>query len=117
MEEQQSTGLLGAITEAKLLSGGRGGVSGLMIVLETVVNVRREQKLYIRYDGEHYFEVKNISIAPQDRLQIEAVEVGHYRMFLDRKADFDIRLLPGQTVYVVTDPVTLEKIRKESTYC
>jgi len=92
---------------------------GTIINIVTEENITINSKLSINYENkEHYFQIISIRvISDENRIYLQAKEVGYWGSKFDRKKDFDLRNILGLEVNLIIDKDKLDKIDRESCYC
>ena len=90
------------------------GYSGVSVTFTTDDHIESQALLAI--EG-HWFEAHSMNITDDNKLEIEAHEVGYYVHKFDRKKDFDMRTLIGKDIQLVLDEATKRKIHEESCWC
>jgi uncharacterized cupredoxin-like copper-binding protein len=94
------------------------GKDGCVITFITDENVVYEDKVMINFeDKTHYFEVNDIKITDDNKLLVEANEVGYWASKFDKKENFDLRSLTGVNVKIIKDKSVLSKINEMSLWC
>jgi hypothetical protein len=109
MEEK----IIGSIKTAKIQEK-----FGCVIIFITDDNVIKEDNVMINFEEHyHYFEVKDIEITDDNKLLVEAYEVGYWATKFDKNEEFDLRSLTDISVALIKDRVTLSKINDMSCWC
>jgi predicted nuclease of restriction endonuclease-like RecB superfamily len=94
------------------------GEDGCVIIFITDDNVVYEDKVMINFEDEqHYFEVNDIKITDDNKLLVEANEVGYWASKFNKKKNFDLRSLSGIDILLVKDKSVLSKIDEMSLRC
>lgn len=109
MEEQ----IIGKIKTSQIQ-----GKKGCIITFITNDNVITGNNVSIKFENKtHYFEVSDIKITDDNKLLVEANEVGYWATKLGRKSDFDLRTLTNVDISLITDKALLSKINEMSCWC
>ena len=94
------------------------GKDGCVITFITDDNVVYKDKVMINFENKpHYFEVNDIKITDDNKLLVEANEVGYWALKFDKKENFDLRSLSCVDVKLIKDKDMLYKIDEMSCWC
>jgi uncharacterized cupredoxin-like copper-binding protein len=93
-------------------------ILGTVITFITDDNVIRDNKVKVVFETKtHYFNVENIQITDDNKLLVEANEVGYWATKFDRDPKFDLRSLTGFDISLIEDKTLLSKIDDMSCWC
>lgn len=90
---------------------------GFLILFESLKNLHLGEFICIKHDDKEYsFEVWSTE-SNGGVLSVVAKENGYWLSALRNNKTFDIRLLHGVDLYLVTDAKEIERIKTESNWC